>query len=111
EREQRIAGGDGFGGGADLRSLRQNAGAQLLEQLLLQGAPLLFRVEDLLLVLAKLSGDVALGADRRLLADVLRRHEVQVGAGDLQGVAEDAGVADLERADSRALPLAGLQPE
>ena len=75
-------------------------------RLVLEVADALLGAEDLLLVLLELRRDEALGVDQRLLAHVVGRDPVQVRLGDLDVVAEDLVVADLERADAGALPLA-----
>ena len=55
--------------------------------------------------------DEALGVGQRLLAHVVGRHAIEVGARDLEVVAEHAVVADLERPDAGALALARLDLE
>ena len=82
--------------------------AQAIERLELERDAPLVGAEDLGLVVGELGGDVALGVGERLLAHVVGRHAVEVGARDLEVVAEDAVVADLERADAGALALAHL---
>ena len=62
-----------------------------------------------MLHLLELLGDVALAVDERLLADVGVGHLVVIGLGDLDVIAEDLVVADLERLDAGPLLLAGLQ--
>src|SRR5207247_7907549 len=61
------------------------------------------------LVLAQRRRDEALGADQRLPALVVGRHERQVRARHLDVVAEHLVVADLERRDARALALRRLE--
>ena len=81
----------------------------LPEELALQLQDALLGVEHQRLVLLQLGRDVALGVDQRLLADVVGRDERRVGLRDLDVVAEDLVVADLERLDAGALPLDRLQ--
>ncbi len=67
------------------------------------------RTEHLLLPLLQLRRHVALGVGERLLADVVRRHLLEVGTGDLEVVAEYLVEADLQRVDAGALALPRLQ--
>ena len=108
-------GGEGVEG-AHRRRRRRDPGAggrhplpQAGEVLLLEGDLAPLGGQDLLLQLLDLGGDVALGVDQGLLADVVVRHPVLLRLGDLDVVAEDLVVADLERADAGRLPLAGLE--
>ena len=80
----------------------------LLEQPVLQVQDLLFRAQDLLLVLLQLRRDEPLGVGQRLLADIVLRHVREIRLGDLDIVAEDPVVAHLERIDAGPLPLALL---
>jgi hypothetical protein len=63
-------------------------------------------VQDLGFVVGQLVGDKALAVDGGLLADVVGRYLGQVGAGDLDKVAKDLVVTDLQRRDSGSLALA-----
>ena len=75
---------------------------------LLENEHLLLGAENLLLVLLELLGDVTLGIGQRLFAYPRRGDLVPVGVTDLDVVAEDVVVADLERRDARCLALALL---
>ena len=94
--------------------------AQGREQRQLLGADAVLGAQRLVLVLLQLGRDVALGADQRLLADEVRRHLVAVGLADLDVVAEDLVVADLQLGQATALgftrligrkPRAGVGPD
>ncbi len=87
---------DALGIGADLV-------AQGGEQLVFERVVALARGQDLLLQVLELLRDVALAVDERLLADVGLGHLILEGVGDLDVVAEDLVVADLQRADAGAL--------
>ena len=73
------------------------------EQLLLQREDLLLGVQHLALVVLQLRRGEALGVGQRLLALVVGRRQMQVGARDLDVVAEDVVEAHLERLDAGAL--------
>ena len=68
-------------------------------------ADLLLGPEDLLLVALELGRDVALGAGQGLSPLIVGGDLVGVGAGDLEEIAEDLVIPDLERRDPGALPL------
>jgi hypothetical protein len=63
---------------------------KLGEDLPFERRELLLGVEDLLLVLLQLRGDIALGVAEGLLPDVVLGDTIAVGVGDLQVVTEDA---------------------
>ena len=92
----------GLAGLAELR-------ADLAEQARLDLADAVLGVEHQRLVFLHFRGDVALGVDQGLLADVVGWGQAGVGAGDLDVVAKDLVVADLERLDPGALALDALQ--
>ncbi len=79
--------------------------AQFLENLEFQVANLFLGVEDDFFLLLQLRGDKALSAHQRLLANVVRRHGIQVAARDFDVIAKDAIIADLQVLDSGALDL------
>ena len=110
ERGEHVERGGGPRGVLDARRLGGDRGAQRLEHLDLALEDPLVGAEDLLFVLLERRRDEALAAGNRLLAVVVGRHRVQVRLRDLDVVAEDAVVADLERGDAgaRALPLLHL---
>ena len=83
--------------------------ADLPEEAGLQLRDALPGVQNQRLVFLELRREEALAADQRLLADVVRGHLRQVGVGDLDVVAEDPVVADLERLYARPLPFLGFQ--
>ena len=64
---------------------------------------------DLVFELLELFGEKALGADRRLLALIVRGRVLEMRLGDFDVVAENAVVADLERGDARRFALASLK--
>ncbi len=66
-----------------------------VDPLLEVGDPLL-GIQDQRLVLLQLGGDVPLGVDQRLLADIVGRSALGVGLADLQIVAKDLVVAHLQ---------------
>ena len=74
--------------------------AQRLEDLELALEDALVGAEDLLLVLLERRRDESLAAGDRLLAVVVGRHACQVRPRDLDVVAEDPVVADLQRRDA-----------
>ena len=117
-----VAGGHG-GQGLEAVQLGEQAGgtahsclplgheiADLVEQLILQGAELVLRAQDGGLHVLQLLGDVALVVGEGLLADVGIGHHVHEGLGDLDVVAEDLVVAHLEGLDAGALLLLGGHP-
>ena len=113
QRGQRVERGQRARRVLDARRLRGDLGAQPLEQLDLPLEDPLVGAEHLLLVLLQRRRDVALAAGDRLLALVVGRHGVQVRLRDLDVVAEDPVVADLERGDAgpRALLLLHLRDD
>ena len=90
QRCQAVSGaGDAFGLGRHLF-------ADLLKQGVFQIADAVFGPQHLFFVVFQLFGDEALGIGQGLAADVIGRYGCQVAFGDLDGVAEDPVVADLE---------------
>ena len=109
ERRQRVGGGHARRRApAAARRRPATRVAQRGEELQLQRDPPLVGAEDLRLELGELGGDEALGVGEGLLAPVVGRDGGEVRARDLDVVAEDAVVADLERGDAGALALARL---
>ena len=98
------AGGAQQAGGGGAQAL-----AHLAEQAQLDLVDALLGVEHQRLVFLHLGGDVALGVDQGLLADVVGGRQPGVGAGDLDVIAEDLVVADLEGLDAGALALDAFQ--
>ena len=94
---------------ADALRLSRDLLADLLEQRVLQLADALLGPQHLLLVILQLFGDEALGVGQGLAADVIGRDGRQIALGDLDRVAEDPVVADLEGRDAGAGLFLGLQ--
>ena len=69
----------------------------------------LARRQHFVLELFQLFGDVALGAGQGLASGVVDRRFHGLALADLDVIAVDAVVADLERGDAAARPLAGFQ--
>ena len=78
------------------------------KQLIFDGDGALLCAEDTALELFELGGDIALAVCERLLADIMLGHEVFIGIGDFDIVAEHAVVADLQLRDTRLLLLLGF---
>ena len=87
----------------------RDLGPHLPEELELEPGDALLGAEDPALVLLELGGHVALRADEGLAAQVLGRHPGPVGVAHLDGVAEHAVEADLERRDAGAATLPLLE--
>ena len=109
QARQHIQFGQAPGRVQDAADLSRHAIAQLAEEVVLQVAAELFRLQDLRLELLELGRDVALAGLDRLLADVAVGHAIHLAAGHLQEVAEDRVVADAQTGDARELALAGLE--
>src|SRR5947209_7524553 len=84
-------------------------GVAVLRMTAVSGDGALADAEDDGLLLLERRGDVALGADQGLLADVVGRNQVAVRVRHLEVVAEDAVVAHPQRADPGAAPLLLLE--
>ena len=82
---------------------------QPLVELALDPRLVLLGSQDPLLELFELRGYVALGIHQRLLANVIVGHQLLVGLGHLQVVAEYPVETHLERSDAGALALTPLQ--
>ena len=100
--------GHGGGGFQNPPGEGGNLLAELGEQLVLQGHHPLGGGEDGVFQLLQFLGDVPLRPRQGLLADVALRHLALVAVGNLNGVAKDLVVLDLQGPDARALPLPGL---
>ena len=109
QRRQHIQLGDGIGRPLDAVQLGADGLQQLGKKAVFQRDEALMRTEDLAFQLFEFLGDVALAAGERLLADVSLRHQIFVAVADLDKVAEDVVVADLQLGDAGLLPQAGLQ--
>jgi len=83
--------------------------AHALEQVVFQLHPALFSAQNPPLHLLEVWRDKPLTIGDGLLADIVRRHLVQVGFGDLKVVAEDRVEPHFEGRDTRAHNLVLLQ--
>ena len=108
QRREHVDGGNGAGGGLDAWRFSRDGTAQFLEQLQFALDDPLVGTDHLFLVFLQRRRDVALAARNRLLAVIVGRHRVQIRLGDLDVVAEDAVVADLQVGDAGARALAFL---
>ena len=108
QRGERINLCEHVGGVLNLRGKSEHIFAQLLKELVFQGARLLLRAEDLALQLLELRRDEPFGVDQCLLADVILRHGGEIGLAHLDVVAEDRIELHLERFDAGALLFALL---
>ena len=109
QRRQHIQLGDGIGRPLDAVQLGADGLQQLSKKAVFQRDETLVGTEDLAFQLLEFLGDVALAAGERLLADVGLRHQIFVAVADLDEVAKDVVVADLQLGDAGLLPQAGLQ--
>ena len=105
ERYQYIERGDRLGGAFDTVEVECDLLTHIVEQLIFDGDRSLLCAENTALDLFELGRDIALAVGQGLLADVVLRHQILVGIGDLDIVAEDAVVADLQLGDPRLLLL------
>ena len=100
---------NGASGFEDRRGVRLQVAEQLGENLEFEFLERRFRRQDFALEFLERGRGEALGADQRLLALVVGGHALEIGLRDLDVVAEDIVVADLERRDCGALALGRLQ--
>ena len=96
------------GGALEAGELGDERVAELVEQARLEVDAAAVGGEELLFVLLQLGRDVALRVGDGLLAEVVDGDGLAVGVRDLDVIAEDPVVADLERGDAGAGPLHGL---
>ena len=106
---QDIQNGQGPGHLLETGDLLSQAFPQVQEEFRLPFDPDLFRPQDPGFVILEVRGDEALGVHQGLLADVVGGHQVQVGLGDLQVIAEDLVVAHFQAVDAGAAALLGFQ--
>ena len=85
------------------------SGAKIEEELVFELARAFLCAEDFRLHLLQLGRDEALGVGQGLLARVVGGDGGEIGGADLDVVAEDLVVADLERLDAGAFLLAALE--
>ena len=78
------------------------------EQLVFQSRQLLLRSKDRILQFLQFRRNIALRVGQRLFADIILRHQILVGIGHLQIIAEDFIIFDPEILDAGPLPLFGL---
>ncbi len=91
ERGEHVHLGDGGGGFAQARGVGGDAGADVDEELALDFEDALVGGEDFALVFFQFRRGETLGVDQRLFALVVGGREMQIGFGDFDVVAEDAG--------------------
>ena len=91
------------------RGLLTHPLAEFYEQTFLKLVDFLLGREDLLLILLEFRGDIALGSNQCLFADVVGRNGIQMGLGDLDKIAENPVVFHLERRNSSSLTLLSFQ--
>ena len=96
------------GGALEAGQLGDERVAELAQQTGLEVDAAAVGGEEFLFILLQLGRDVALRVGDRLLAEVVDGDRLAVGVGDLDVIAEDPVVADLERGDAGAGPLHGL---
>ena len=98
-----------LGGLRERGRLREHRGDKRLEDLALARQGVFLGAEDLLLLLAECLGHVALAPDRRLAADVVGGHQVQVRLGYLDVIAEMVREPHLEAPYPGAVLLGSLE--
>ena len=108
ERAERVELGDEPRRALDAHALGGDGLAQGGENFKFERLVAISRGQNLLLKVFKFLGDVALAVHERLLADVRLGHKLLKGVRDLDIVAEDLVVADLQRADAGLFLLARL---
>ena len=108
ERAERIKLGNEPRRALDAHALGGHLVAQGGEEFKFERLVAVARGQDLLLEILELFGDVALAVHERLLADVRLGHELLEGVRNLDIVAKDLVIADLERADAGFFLLARL---
>ena len=108
ERAERVELGDEPRRALDAHALGSHSVAQGGEEFKFERLVAVARGQNLLLKVFEFFGDVALAVHERLLADVRFGHKLLEGVRDLDIVAEDLVVADLQRADAGLFLLARL---
>ena len=109
QRQQRVERLEAHGRLLDARNLRRQEVADLDEEALLQADGFLLRAQNGFLNLVQLRRHVALAVGQRLLAGIAVRHLIVVRLGDLDVVAKDLVVLNLEVFDLGQLALLRLQ--
>ena len=109
QRQQRVERLEAHRRLLDARNLRRQEVADLDEESLLQADGLLLRAQNGFLDLVQLRRHVALAVGQRLLAGIAVRHLIVVRLGDLDVVAEDLVVLNLEVLDLGQLAFLRLQ--
>ena len=97
------------GGLLDFRQLAEHLLAHALEEFVFELHAAFLRAKDFALHLLQLRRDETFAVGNGLLADVMRRHFVEIGLGDLDVVTEDGIEAHLERRDAGARDFVRLQ--
>ena len=87
---------DGLGHGVQSMGFFRQPSAKLDEELLLEGQQLDLGSGDTFFQFFQFRRHKSLGIDQRLLADIVGRDSGKIGFGDLDIVAEDLIVADLQ---------------
>ena len=108
EGAEHVEARDGVRDALDLARAGDDVGAELLEEALLELEGLLLGAGDELFALLEGGRGEAFAAGDRLLAQVVVGDGLELRGGDLDEVAEDAVVADLEVLDAGAGGLGGL---
>ena len=109
QRHHRVEFANGASGFEDRRGVRLQVAQQLRENLELEFLERRFRRQNLALEFLERGRGEALGADQSLLALVVGGHALEIRFRDLDVVAENIVVADLQRRDAGALALCRLQ--
>ena len=109
ERRQHVELRQRRGGLLDFRQLAEHFLTHALEQFVFQLHAAFLRAEDFAFHFLQLRRDVTFAVGDGLLANVMRRHLVEVRLGDLDVVTENGIEPDLERRDAGARDFVGLQ--
>src|ERR1022692_6404 len=99
----------GLGCSGEGRRLLEHGADQRLEDVPLAHERVVLGVQNIPLLLPERLGHVALAPDRRLPADVVGRHQVQVGFGHLDIVSEVIRIPDFQAPYAGALLFAAFQ--
>ena len=108
---QTIQPGHTLGSFLDARRLLDDIIPQLRQNLLFQGRQTLIRRLQLIFQLLQFRGDKTLRTNQRLLADIFRRHQIQIGFGNVNIIAKNLIIADTQGFYARALALFGLHSQ
>ena len=89
----------------DTQNLRGNLIADTGKKLIFQRRQLLLRTKDRVLQFLQFRRNITLGIGQRLLADIVRRHQILIGIGHFQIISEYFIEFDPEIFDAGPLPL------